>query len=450
MNKITRISLLLGLLCVLHLSASAQEEVIDKVLAVVGSNIILQSDVEKQYLQLIAQGYDSYGDLKCEVFEEILFQKLLVNQAYHDSIEVTESDVDQRVNARLGMIINQAGSESALEEYFNKTMPEIKADLRELLKEQLLTQKMQDKITADIKITPSEVRKHYKKIPQDSLPLINAEMEIAQIVRKPKITDTQIQEVKESLKGFIERVKSGDSFSTLAILYSEDPGSANNGGELGYVSRTDLVPSFAAVAFNLKDSNEVSGIVESDFGYHIIQLIDRKGERINVRHILLTPKVDPMEKKKTLDLLDSVATLVRLDSLTFTEAARRFSTDEESKLNGGMMINPNTGNTRFEADEIDHYTYYAIKDLKIGEISRPIEIKDQRGKSFYKLLMIKTRTEPHVANLKDDYHFLQEVALADKKQKEVDEWLTKKQSNTYIRIDDSFKNCPFQNKGWVK
>lgn len=442
--------MLISLLCVLHLSASAQEEVIDKVLAVVGNNIILQSDVEKQYLQLIAQGYDSYGDLKCEVFEEILFQKLLVNQAYHDSIEVTESDVDQRVNARLGMIINQAGSESALEEYFNKTMPEIKADLRELLKEQLLTQKMQDKITADIKITPSEVRKHFKKIPQDSLPLINAEMEIAQIVRKPKITDTQIQEVKERLKGFIERVKSGDSFSTLAILYSEDPGSANNGGELGYVSRTDLVPSFAAVAFNLKDSNEVSGIVESDFGYHIIQLIDRKGERINVRHILLTPKIDPMEKKNTMDFLDSVATLVRLDTLTFTEAARRFSTDEESKLSGGMMVNPNTGNTRFEADEIDHYTYYAIKDLKIGEISRPIEIKDQRGKSFYKLLMIKTRTEPHVANLKDDYHFLQEVALADKKQKEVDEWLAKKQSNTYIRIDDSFKNCPFKNKGWVK
>lgn len=450
MNKSIRNSLPVLLLCAFQLTASAQEEVIDKVLAVVGNNIILQSDVEKQYLQLIAQGYDSYGDLKCEVFEELLFQKLLVNQAYHDSIEVTESDVDQRVNARLSMIINQAGSESALEEYFNKTMPEIKADLRELLKEQLLTQKMQDKITADIKITPSEVRKYFKKIPQDSLPLINAEMEIAQIVRKPKISDTQIQEVKDKLKEFIERVKNGDSFSTLAILYSEDPGSANNGGELGYVSRTDLVPSFAAVAFNLRDSNEVSGIVESDFGYHIIQLIDRKGERINVRHILLTPKIDPMEKMKTTNFLDSVATLIRLDSLTFTAAARRFSTDEDSKLSGGMMINPNTGNTRFEADEIDHYTYYAIKDLKIGEISRPIEIKDQRGKSSYKLLMIKTRTEPHVANLKDDYHFVQEVALAEKKQKEVTEWLTKKQSNTYIRIDDSFKNCPFRNEGWVK
>jgi peptidyl-prolyl cis-trans isomerase SurA len=450
MNKTIRNSVLIFLLCALRITAIAQEEVIDKILAVVGDNIILKSDVEKQYLQLIAQGYDSYGDLKCEVFEELLFQKLLVNQAYHDSIEVTESEVDQRVNARLGMIINQAGSESALEDYFNKTMPEIKADLRDLLREQLLTQKMQEQITADIKTTPSEVRKYFKKIPQDSLPLINSELEIAQIVRKPKITDIQIQEVKDKLNGFIKRVENGDKFSTLAILYSEDPGSASNGGELGYVSRTDLVPSFAAVAFNLRDSNEVSGIVKSDFGYHIVQLIDRKGERINVRHILLTPKVDPMEKVKTIDFLDSVATLVRLDSLTFAEAARRFSSDEDSRLTGGLMINPNTGNTRFEADEIDHYTYYAIKDLKIGEISRPIEVKDQRGKSFYKLLMIKTRTEPHVANLKDDYHFIQELALADKKQKEIEEWLTKKQNNTYIRIDDSYKNCQFMNKGWVK
>ncbi len=442
--------LLLILLCTTYFGAVSQEEVIDKILAVVGNNIILKSDVEKQYLQLIAQGYDTYGDLKCEIFEDLLFQKLLVNQAYHDSIEVTETDVDQRVDARLGMIINQAGSEAALEEYFNKNMSEIKADLRDLLKEQLLTQKMQEKITEDIKITPSEVRKYFKKIPEDSLPLINAEMEIAQIVRRPTISETQIKDVKDRLNEFIERVKNGDKFSTLAIMYSEDPGTSQNGGDLGYVSRTDLVPDFAAVAFNLKEKDEVSGIVETDFGYHIIQLIDRKGERISVRHILLTPKVDSMEKIKTTNFLDSIATLIRLDSLTFTEAARRFSDDEESKLSGGLMINPNTGNTRFEADEIDHYTYYAIKDLQIGEISRPIEVRDQRGKPLNKLLMIKTRTEPHVANMKDDYHFLQEVALAEKKQKEIEEWLNKKQANTYIRIDNSYKSCKFKSKGWVK
>ncbi|MEA3445988.1 MAG: peptidylprolyl isomerase, partial [Bacteroidota bacterium] len=376
MNRLNRTILFVALSCILQINAIAQGEVIDKILAVVGDNIILKSDVEKQYLQLIAQGYDTYGDLKCEIFEDLLFQKLLVNQAYHDSIEVTDNDVDQRVNARLGMIINQAGSEAALEEYFNKSMPEIKADLRNLLREQLLTQKMREKITEDIKVTPSEVRKYYKQIPEDSLPLINAEMEIAQIVREPKITDTQIQEVKDKLNEYIERVKSGSKFSTLAIMYSEDPGSAKNGGELGYVSRNDLVPEFAAVAFNLKEKDEVSRIVESDFGFHVIQLIDRKGERISVRHILLSPKVDPMEKVKTMNFLDSIATLIRLDSLTFSEAARRFSSDEDSRLNGGLMINPNTGNARFEADEIDHYTYYAIKDMKIGEISKPIEIRD--------------------------------------------------------------------------
>ena len=449
MNKLIR-NLLVAFLVMASTFAYGQEQVIDKVLAVVGNGVILKSDVEKQYLQLVAQGYDSYGDLKCEVFEDLLFQKLLVNQAYHDSIEVTDVEVDQRVDQRLGMIINQAGSEAALEEYFGKTMPEIKADLHKLLKEQLLTQKMQEKITEDIKITPSEVRKHFKKIPADSLPLINAEMEIAQIVRKPKISDEQIQSVKDRLTGFLERVKEGDKFSTLAVLYSDDPGSAKNGGELGYVSRTDLVPEFAAVAFNLKEPGDVSRIVKSDFGYHIIQLIDRKGERINVRHILLVPEVDPMEKVRTTSYLDSVATLVRLDSLTFSDAARKFSTDEDSKMAGGLMINPNTGSTRFEADEIDHFTYYAIKDLKVGEISRPIEVKDQQGKSYYKLLMIKSRTEPHVANLQEDYHFLQEFALAEKKQKTVDEWVRKKQKGTYIRVDKSYRNCDFKNKGWVK
>ncbi len=450
MKKVSNSIFLFLIICLLQFSTVAQDQVIDKVLAVVGNNIILHSDVEKQYLQLVAQGYDTYGDLKCEIFEDLLFQKLLVNQAYHDSIEVTEADVDQRVNSRLGMIINQAGSEAALEEYFGKSMVEIKNDLRELLREQLLTQKMQEKITEDLKITPSEVRKYFKNIPKDSLPLINAELEIAQIVRQPEITEAQIQAVKDRLKEYIERVKNGDKFSTLAIMYSEDPGSAQNGGELGYVSRTDLVPEFAAVAFNLKEVDEVSTIVESDFGYHIVQLIDRKGERISVRHILLTPKTDPMDKVNSTNFLDSVATLIRIDSLTFSQAARRFSSDEDSKLTGGLMVNPNTGNSKFEADEIDHLTYYAIKDLKIGEISRPIEIRDQRGKLSYKLLMIKNRTEPHVANLKSDYHFLQEAALSVKKQEEIEQWIIKKQSNTYIKIDDSFKNCKYQNKGWIK
>lgn len=431
-------------------SSYAQDKVIDQVLAVVGKNIILKSDVENQYLQTIAQGIDTYGDLKCEIFEDLMYQKLLLNQAYHDSIEVTEAEVEQRLDARLNMILNQAGSQEALVEYFNKPMLEIKKDLRKLLRDQLLTQKMQTKITDEIKITPSEVRKYFNDIPKDSLPLINAKIEIAQIVRKPVISETQIEEVKRKLNDYIERIKNGDSFSTLALIYSMDPGSAKNGGELGYVSRTDLVPEFAAIAFNLKEPGETSGIVESDFGFHIIQLIDRKGERINVRHILLSPQVDYGEVQKSKNFLDSISTLIRLDSMTFGSAARKFSEDEDTRYSNGVIINPATGLSRFETDEIDHQTYYAIKDLKVGEISDPIESRDRAGKSSYKVLMVKSRTEPHVADLKNDYHYIQEIALADKREIAIDDWITNKQLNTYIRIDESYKNCSFNSKGWVK
>lgn len=428
----------------------AQPQVIDQVLAVVGNNIILKSDVENQYLQMIAQGADSYGDIKCEIFEDLLFQKLLLNQAKVDSIEVTESEVEQRLEARLAMIINQAGSQEALVEYFNKPMDEIKSDLRKLLREQLLTQKMQSKITENIKITPSEVRNYFKSLDKDSLPLINSQLEIAQITREPKIYPEQIDAIKEKLNKYIERVNNGDKFSTLAILYSQDPGSAKNGGELGYITRHDLVSEFAAVAFNLKEPNEISGIVETDFGYHIIQLIDRKGERINVRHILLTPKVSRLEKKKVLAVLDSIADVVRKDSLTFAKAAIKFSNDEETKINGGVLINPATGNSHFQADEIDYSTYYAIKDLKISEISEPVESVDRKRKTIYKIITVITRTDPHVANINTDYQYLQNLALSEKKVTAVDKWIDNKQKDTYIRIDDSYKNCKFINKGWIK
>ena len=428
----------------------SQTQVIDQVLAVVGNNIILKSDVENQYLQMIAQGVDSYGDMKCEIFEDLLFQKLLLNQAILDSIEVTESEVEQRLDARLSMIINQAGSQEALEEYFNKPMTDIKADLRKLLREQLLTQKMQSKITEDIKITPSEVRKYFKSMDKDSLPLINSQLEIAQIVLEPQISDSQVKEIKDKLNNYLERVKNGDNFSTLAILYSQDPGSAKNGGELGYITRGDLVPEFAAVAFNLKEPGEVSGIVETDFGYHIIQLIDRKGERINVRHILLTPQISITEKRNVMNRLDSIANLIRKDSLTFEQAALKFSQDEDTRKSGGVLINPATGNTHFEADEIDYSTYYAIKDLKVGEISSPIESVNQKRKTIYKILMLKERTEPHVADINTDYHYLQNAALAEKKENAIDSWIDKKQAETYIRIDDLYKNCNFINKGWIK
>ena len=428
----------------------AQEKVIDQVVAVVGGNIILESDIEEQYLQAIAQGFDYDGDLKCEIFEDLLYQKLLLNQAVIDSIEVTETEVEQRLDGRLGMMISQIGSEQALEEYFSRTIVEIKQDLREMLEEQLLTQKMQSEITQSIKITPSEVRRFFKDIHKDSIPLVNSEVEMAQIVVKPKITDDEIKKVKDKLNSFLARIEKGDKFSTLAVLYSEDPGSAKNGGELGYISRTDLVPEFAAVAFNLTEPNEVSSIVTTEFGYHIIQLMDRKGERINVRHILLSPKISFEEKQRTTNLLDSLVKEIRSGNISFEDAAKKYSDDEDTNEGGGLIMNPRTGTSKFEADEIDRFLYFAIKDLNINEVSNAVESKDERNKTIYKLIKLKNRTEAHQANMKQDYQFIQEIALSKKQQDEINNWISNKQKQTYVKINGSYKKCSFKYEGWLK
>lgn len=432
-----------------NIIAQNNGKVIDQVIAVVGGKIILLSDIEEQYTQLKAQGFESKGDVKCEILEELLFQKLLLNQAELDSIEVTSKEINQTMESRFKYFISQIGSEEKLEEYFGKSILEMKEDFRENIKEQLLTQKMQSKLTDDIKITPSEVRAFFKNIPADSLPYINTEFELQQIVLVPKISDEEKLLIREKLNEFRERVINGDKFSTLAVLYSEDPGSAKKGGELGFVSRTDLVPEFAAVAFNLKDG-EVSRIVETEFGYHIIQLIEKKGELVNVRHILLSPKPSVEKMMEIEKRLDSISTQIRENKITFEDAADKFSDDEKSKYNGGLMSNPYTGNTRFEANQLDQYSYYAVKDLNTGEISKVLQTRDDRGKIVYKIYKLKTKTKPHKANLKDDYQRIQDIALENKKQKEIDEWSSKKINNTYIHIDPSFGNCSFRLKGWLK
>jgi peptidyl-prolyl cis-trans isomerase SurA len=433
------------------LSVFLQDKVVDQIVAVVGNNIILKSDIEKDYLQLVMEGIDTKGDLKCQVFENLLFQKLLLNQAMLDSLVVSDAEVEQRLTARFGFLISQAGSEQALEDYFKRSVFEIKNDLRSLLRDQLYTQKMQQKITENIRITPSEVRKYFKELPEDGIPLINAQVEVAQIVVKPVITDAEINQVKDRLNDFISRIQGGDKFTALARLYSEDPGTARNGGELGYISRKDnLLPEFIAVAFNLTTPGEISRIVETEYGFHIIQLIDRKGEKINVRHILLTPRVSYEEQQKAINLLDSLNNLIRNGTLTFEEAAMRYSQDEDTKMGGGTMINLRTGLSRFDTDEIDKSLYQVIRDLKPGEISEPFEARDERNKLMYKVVRLKTRTTPHAANLKEDYQYLQEMALEKKKQDAMNEWITSKQKETYIKINGSFRNCSFENTGWVR
>ncbi|MFA6404019.1 MAG: peptidylprolyl isomerase [Salinivirgaceae bacterium] len=430
-------------------SQAQDKKIIDQIIATIGKQAILQSEIESQAMQMRAQGYYTSGDLECEVFEEILFSKLLVNQAILDSIEVNDSEVNIEMERRLNYFINQIGSEEKLEEYYKKSIADIKEEFRVVIKEQMLSQRMQQKITADLKVTPQEVKAFFKNIPQDSLPTINIEFELEQISVSPKIEEMEILRIKDKLREYKERITQGESFATLAVFYSEDPGSATRGGELGFVSRGDLVSEFSAVAFNLKEG-EVSKIVKTEYGYHIIQLVEKKGERINCRHILLKPKISPEEKRKARQRLDSVRTQIVSKEITFKEGCWKFSEDEDTRLNGGIIINPQTGNSRWEAGQLEPKLANAIQDLQVGDISAPFETVDASGQTVYKIVLLKTKTEAHQANLKDDYQRIQDLALEKKKTEFVDDWVSKKVKSTYLRIDDDYKKCPFKNPIWNK
>ena len=448
-NSILRV-FMLAALAILPFVSQAQEKIIDGIVAVVGANVIYQSDIENQYLQMKAQGYlSSSPSLKCEIFEDLLTQKLFLNQALVDSIEVTESEVENELDRRLKVFISQIGSEERLEAYYNKSMYEIKTDFRDIIREQLLTQKMQRQLVDEISITPSEVRAYVKKLPSDSLPDVPLQYELRQVVRTPKIEESEIFNVKDRLLNLRKRVLDGENFATLAVLYSEDKGSAIRGGDLGNVSRGDVVKEFADAAFSLKQ-NQVSNIVETEFGYHIIQLVDRRGEQIHVRHILMKPKSSPEAAAKAQNFLDSLAIRLRSDSLDFVTAAVYLSDDTDTRLNGGMMVNPNTGGARFEEGEIDPATLFAIRDLKEGEISNAFRTTNEKGKDVFKIVKVEKIIPPHKANITSDYSLLQNMALNDKKTRIIQEWIADKQKSTYMKVDESMKSCPFKSAGWLK
>lgn len=429
---------------------NAQEKVVvDQVIAIVGRQVVLQSDIETQVLQMRTQGYYSSGDVKCEVLEDMLYSKLLVNQAVLDSVDVSELEIMAETDRRLNYFVNQIGSEEKLEEYYKKSIADIKEDFRDVIKEQLLSQRMQQQASMGLKVTPQEVRSFYTNIPTDSLPIINTEFKIEQILVKPEIKEVEILRIKDKLREFKGRINTGDNFATLAVLYSEDPGSAPKGGELGFVGRGDLVPEFSAVAFNL-DPGEVSKVVKTTYGYHIIQLIEVKGERINCRHILLKPRIAPEEKMNARQKLDTVRLAIINKELTFKNACWKHSEDEDTRLNGGVLVNPNTGNSHWDASQLEPRIAYAIKGLKVGEISEPFESEDANGKVVYKIVLLKEKTDPHPANLTDDYQRIQDLTLADKKTEFMDEWVAEKMKNTYLRIDEDFKRCTFDNPVWNK
>lgn len=421
-----------------------QQQVIDKIVAVVGKNIIMQSDIENQYAQYRLQGgiKGSASSIRCEILEDLLFNKLMLNQAELDSIEVTDAQVEAEMDYRLRYYISQLGSQEKVEKYFNKTMSEIKDELRQLIKDQKLIEEVQRGIVDGVSATPSDVREFYNSIPIDSIHMVSAQFEIAQLVKKPPITLDEKLAVKDKLYGLRSRILKGERFSTLALLYSEDPGSAKKGGELGFHGRGEFAPEFEAAAFALKDG-EISEVVETEYGFHIIQLIERRDDNVNVRHILLTVKVSPEALQQAYDELDSIANLIRNDSLTFDEAVRKFS-DEDDKVNGGYLVNPNSGSTMFSAEELDQQVSVVVNRLNVGEVSNPVPMKTKNDKDAYRLLIIKKKTAPHKANLKDDYALIQQYTMRKLRQEAINKWIDSKSTKAYVKIIDDYCDCDFQ------
>ena len=441
--------------------AQKQSQVVDKIVAVVGKNVILQSDVENQYMQYRLQGgaEGSYQSLHCEILESLLFQKLMLNQAEMDSLTVEDDVVDAEMARRMGEYMAGFGSQEKMEAVLGKTLPEIKDELRPIVKDRMLQEQVMNKIIENVVVTPSEVKSFYKSMPQDSIPMVSPEYEIAQIVKRPPVSIDEKLEVKDRLYQIRKRILSGESiFSTMAILYSEDPGSARKGGELGFVGKGEFAPAFETAAFNLRDG-EISEVIETEFGFHIIQLIERRDDMVNCRHILLTAKVPVEALEKAKNELDSVATLIHSGEITFDEACKKFS-DDDTKNNGGYILNPATAGNRIsvtDLQELEQYPQYAefknlafvISRLEEGEFSEPVPMYTRDSQDAYRIVMVKKKVEAHKANLTDDYNLIQGWALEQKKQQAREKWIREKANKAYIRIDENFADCEF-NFDWTQ
>ena len=429
----------------------SQDRVIDQIVAVVGSNIILKSDIEDMYMARQAQGLTTSGDMKCEILEDLLMEKLLLAEAELDStIEVTPNQVNQHLDDRMQYFIRNLGSEKAVEQHFNKPFAMVKADAEEYIRNSLMTMQMQNKIIKDVKTTPAEVRYYYRNLEQEKIPLINTQVEYAQITVFPLITLEEENIIKNKLREFKTRIENGESFTTFAIMYSEDSHAAN-GGELGYVGRANLDPAYAAAAFNLRDNNKVSNVVKTKSGYHIIQLIGRRGETINTRHIILKPKPSPEAMKNAKTSLDSLATLIRRQKITFEAAAIHYSADTDSRVGGGIAINPDNLSSKWGITELEPDVSKVLANLKENEISDPFLTTDEKSElTVYKIVKLISRTKEHKANIQEDYQFLSRLYQSQKEEEALTKWINQQQSKTYIHLDDTYTNCIFKFDGWIK
>jgi len=428
----------------------AQDKVVDQIVALVGGNMILKSEIERMHIEQQAQGVSTEGDMKCEILENFLIDKLLVAEAELDTlIEVTPSQVNQRMDQQLAMYVSYIGSEKAVEEYFKKSIVEIKSEMREGIRNQLLSQQMREKIVKDVTVTPSEVRYNFRNLKTEEIPTIPTQFEYAQITFQPVIDLEEDNRIKSRLRDIKKRIEDGSSFATMAVLYSECP-SAKDGGVIGYSGRAELDPAYAAVAFNLKD-DKISNVVRSAFGYHIMQMVDKKGDKVNTRHILMKPKISVEAKEVAYNRLDSLAKMIRNKEIPFEEAAQIFSYDKNSRNNSGIVINPTSMSSKFSVEELDPDVSKIITKMNVNEVSQPFESMDKETQlPVYKIIKVIKKTDSHKADLQNDYQKLAEMYLAQKKESVFNEWINKQQSETYIRIDATYANCNFNFNSWIK
>lgn len=435
------------------LAGKAQNNVIDEVIWVVGDEAILKSDVEETRIQGQLQGQVWDGDPYCVIPEQLAIRKLFLHQAAIDSVDVSDGQVMQEVEERYNMYLQQAGSKEKLEEYAQMTSSQLREQLFENLKEESIVSEVRNKLVSNIKVTPAMVRNYFKNVPEDSIPFIPTKVEVQIIVRQPFIPQEEIDRVKDQLRDYTERVNSGQAqFSTLAVMYSEDKESAKRGGDLGFSSRADFVPEFSNVAFNLTDTKTVSKIFETEFGYHIVQLVEKRGDMVNVRHILRKPRVSDEELTKAITFLDSVADCIRKGEYTFDECTPYLSDDKDTKSNYGILYNKmdRERNTKLEMRDLPTEVARAVAGLNIGEISKPFIMINDKGKEVVAIVKLKNRIAGHRATMADDYQQLQNVLMAKLSEEKVESWIREKQKSTYIRINDEWKNCEFKYPGWIK
>ncbi len=425
---------------------------IDGVVWVVGDEAILRSDIEQERIRAQYEGQRIQGDPYCIIPEQIAIQKLFIHQAKIDSIEVNEGQVESQVNSQMNFFIRQIGSREKLEEYYRKSYSEIKDEMRQTVADQTLVQQVQYSLVQNVKVTPADVRRFYSKLSQDSIPTIPAQVEVQIITIEPPIPEEVIEATKNRLREYAERVTKGEAdFSMLARLYSDDTESAKQGGELGFAGRGTFVPEFANTAFALTEPGSISRVIETEFGFHIIQLIEKRDDRVNCRHILLRPKITSDIKIRTLNTLDSIATDIRTEKISFEAAASLMSSDKDTKMNNGLMTNQKSGSAKFEFQDLPPEIAKLIYKMKPGEISEPFAMFSQKlGREVYAIVKLKNHIPSHKANLTDDFQILKNMCESQIKEKTIKEWLKKKISDTYIYIAPEWRDCDFEFKEWIK